>query len=161
MARAVTFTVGREVLASPRRLWEVLGDFGAEHRWASNIAACRRDTEHVGVGTVRACILTKPLMGRASVAEEIIDYAPGRTLAYRLHGGAGPFRSAEGRWTIRAGSTTRSADRETTYVEVSGRLVPRGPLTGLLLSGPARAIARRAARASLADLAAYVERQSS
>lgn len=161
MVRAVTFTVRREVLVSSRRLWEVLGDFGAEHRCASNIAVCRRDTEHVGVGTVRSCILTRPLMGRASVAEELVEYAPGRTLAYRLHGGAGPFRSAEGRWTIRAGAPNRSADRETTYVEVSGHLVPRGPLTGLLLSGPARALARRAARASLADLAAYVERPSS
>lgn len=140
----------RSVRAAPAAVWSVLGDFGAEHRWASQLRHCERDTEAVRVGAIRTCVLAKALMGRKAVAEQLIDYDPGKTLAYQLLGGAGPFRTAEGRWTI-------IPERGGVLVEVSGRFQPRGALIGLVFGRLARAFAQRAARRALDDLADFVE----
>lgn len=150
-AQLMQISEGRCVGAAPAYVWSILGDFGNEHIWASQLKDCRRDTETVRVGTVRACTLAKPLMGRADVEEQLIDFDPGKTLSYRLRGGAGPFRSAEGRWSIRP-------DVDGTFVEVSGRFEPRNAVIAALLGGLARVVAVQAARRALADLAAYVER---
>lgn len=147
--QAIEIARGRRVAIAPAAVWSVLGDFGAEHRWASQLKHCRRDTEVVGVGSVRRCVLAKPLMGRTTVEEELIDYDPGRTLAYELRGGAGPFRSAEGRWTVRP-------DGSGAYIEISGRFRPRNALIGLLLGRIARFSAERAAQRALDDLALFL-----
>ena len=139
-----------EVRAPPADVWRVLGDFGTEHRWASQLRLCRRSTAHVAVGTVRSCILARPLMGRSEVEEELVEYEPGRMLAYRLRGTAGPFRTAEGRWTIRPGGAG-------TLVEVGGRFQPRNIFVGALFGRLARRTAERAAARALRDLAAYLQ----
>ena len=90
----VQISEGRVIPAAPAYVWSVVGDFGNEHKWASQLKHCQRDTDKVRVGSVRYCTLAKPLMGRSAVEEELIDYDPGKTLSYRLRGGAGPFRSA-------------------------------------------------------------------
>jgi len=148
----IEISAGRSVRAAPAVVWSVLGDFGTEHRWASQLRRCQRDTDTVRVGSIRACLLAKSVMGRAAVEEELIDYVPGKTLAYRLRGSAGPFRSAEGRWSL-------TPECGGTFVEVSGRFQPYNALVGLLLGRFARASARRAARRALDDLANYFEAQ--
>jgi uncharacterized protein YndB with AHSA1/START domain len=149
MTREIHLSEGRHLDASPAEVWAVLGDFGNEHRWAPTLAHCTRDTETIRVGTVRSCTLAKPLLGRTSVEEELTEYEPGRALAYQLRGGAGPFRTAGGRWEI-------YADEDGTFVSVTGRFVPRNAVVGFLFGGLARLTARRAARRSLSDLATYL-----
>lgn len=128
----------------------LLGDFGTEHHWASQLKHCRRNTDMVRVGTVRSCTLARPMMGRSAVDEELIEFDPGKGLSYRLRGGAGPFRYAEGRWTI-------SPDGAGTLVEVSGRFEPRSALIGILFGGLACAAATRAAQRAVDDLTMYIE----
>src|ERR671918_3007143 len=94
MPKPLSFTVERRVGASRDAVWEVLGDFGTEHRWTKSLEHCERDTDLVGVGTIRTCTLPKPLMGRTSVREQLTEYEPGQALAYLLEGSAGPFASA-------------------------------------------------------------------
>jgi uncharacterized protein YndB with AHSA1/START domain len=138
------------VRADPALVWSILGDFGTEHRWASQLRHCQRSSDVVRVGTVRSCTLARPIMGRSSVDEELVEFEPGKALSYRLRGGAGPFRSAEGRWTI-------SPDGAGALVEVSGRFEPRSAVIGFLFGNLARAAARRAARRALDDLAIFAE----
>jgi len=148
-ATPITICERQTIPAAADTVWAVLGDFGTEHRWSRQLAACDRDHATVTVGTVRSCRLARPLLGRRQVAEQLTDYQPGSTLAYQLRGSAGAFRSAEGRWTLRAAQGG-------TVVEVSGRFQPRSPLVGLVLGPLARRTAVRAARRALADLTAFV-----
>ena len=147
---AIEIAATRMIRADPAIVWSILGDFGTEHRWASQLKQCRRSTDWVRVGTVRSCMLAKPIMGQSAVEEELIEFEPGKALAYRLRGSAGPFRSAEGRWRI-------SPFEGGTLVEVSGRFQPHNALVKVLLGGLARASARRAAHRALDDFARYVE----
>ena len=60
------------------------------------------------MGTVRTCVLPRPLMGRDHVREQLTEFEPGRALSYRLEGPAGPFAVASSRWStnpVNAGST--------------------------------------------------------
>jgi uncharacterized protein YndB with AHSA1/START domain len=148
--QAIKTSVSRTIEADPAFVWSVLGDFGTEHRWASQLSHCCRSTETVHVGTVRSCTLTKPIMGRSAVDEELIEFDPGKGLSYRLRGGAGPFRCAEGRWTIRPVATG-------TLVEVFGRFEPRCALFSFFFGGLARAAATRAAQRAVDDLSTFIE----
>jgi hypothetical protein len=100
------FEITRPVRAPAGAIWEVLGDFGTEHRWTKSLSHCERDTVAVGVGTVRSCTLPKPLMGRKEVREAITEYTPGVAIAYALEGSAGPFASAASRWSVRPRRST-------------------------------------------------------
>ncbi len=131
-------------------VWAVLGDFGSEHRWSSQLARCGRDADIVAVGTVRTCRLARPLLGRRQVTERVTDYQPGRTLAYQLGGGAGPFRTAGGRWSLCPDG------RGCTVIEVTGSFQPRSQLAGRLAGPLARRIAARAARRALTDLTTHL-----
>ena len=91
MTAKLQFEVTRTLPAPLDAVWKVLGDFGAEHRWASGFSHCERDTPVVGVGTARTCTLIKPLMGRTKVREELTEYQPGEALAYALDGPADPL----------------------------------------------------------------------
>lgn len=150
--QAIEIAAGRVIRADLAIVWSILGDFGTEHRWASQLKQCRRSTDWVRVGTVRSCTHAKPIMGRSAIEEELTEFEPGRALTYRLRGGAGPFRSAEGRWRV-------SPVKNGTLVEVSGRFQPHTALVKVLPGGLARASARRAAHRALDDFARYVERQ--
>ena len=140
--------------ASSEAVWKVLGDFGTEHRWTKSLAQCVRDTEVVGVGTIRTCTLPKPLMGRSSVREQLTEYEPGAALAYRLEGAAGPFSSASSRW-----STTASADGGT-IVTVEGFLTARSRAARVLVWPLARPILRRLTRRVIGELGVFVARES-
>jgi uncharacterized protein YndB with AHSA1/START domain len=132
-------------------VWSVVGDFGHEDRWTRNIQQSSRDTPDVRVGTVRTLVLAKALMGRDRVEEVVIAVEPGRLLAYRLRGSAGPFAVAESYWRLRE-------DGDGTVVEIEGRFVPRSALIGVLIGGAAMAAVRRTLDGTLRELAANVER---
>jgi hypothetical protein len=127
--QAIEISVSGTIGADPAVIWSILGDFGTEHRWASQLKHCQRSTDMVRIGTVRSCTLAKPLMGRSTVNEELIEFEPGEALSYRLRGNAGPFRSAEGRWAMSPGHGGG------TVVEVSGRFEPRSALVGFFVWG--------------------------
>ena len=150
MTRPITIVEAARTHRTPAQVWRLLGDFGNEHRWSSQLASCRRDTTGVGVGTRRTCALTKPLMGRTETTEELTDYVTGESLAYRLSGRAGPFRVAEGTWVV-------TPDEDATVISVSGRFEPLNTAVGLLLGPLARIVAVRAARRALSDLLTAVE----
>lgn len=141
------FEVTRDVLAPPGRVWDVLGDFGAEHRWTRTLSFCERDTPEPRVGTSRTCTLPRPLMGRTRVRETLIEYEPGRSLAYVLDGAAGPFAKAASRWTI-------APSPGGTRVRVEGSFEPRRG--GSLLWPLARPYVARVARGVLDELDAHL-----
>jgi hypothetical protein len=74
MAGQLRFTVSHTVQAPVGSIWQVLGDFGTEHRWSKQFDHCARDTDTVRVGTVRRCTLPKALMGRTEVREALTEY---------------------------------------------------------------------------------------
>ncbi len=145
MTRAITISEVARTPNSAGEVWHLLGDFGQEHLWSSQLASCRRDTAAVGIGTRRTCVLAKPLMGRTEATEELTEYVPGASLAYRLFGSAGPFRVSEGRWVV----TPQEGD---TVITVSGRFEPLNATVGLLVGPLAKLVAVRAARRALTDL---------
>lgn len=145
MSRAITISEAARTPNTAGEVWRLLGDFGQEHLWSSQLAGCSRDTAAVGIGTRRTCVLAKPLMGRTEATEELTEYVAGASLAYRLCGSAGPFRVSEGRWVV----TPREGD---TVITVSGRFEPLNATVGLLVGPVAKFVAVRAARRALTDL---------
>jgi len=154
MPKTLSFTVRSAVGASSDAIWEVLGDFGTEHRWTTSLEHCERDTDIVRVGPIRTCTLPKPLMGRTSVREQLTEYEPGEALAYLLEGSAGPFASASSRW-----STTARPDGET-IVTVEGFFTARNRAVPILVWPLARPMLRRLTRRVLGELEAFVVPQS-
>lgn len=150
MAGQLRFTVSRTVQAPVGAIWQVLGDFGTEHRWSKQLNHCARDTDTVGVGTVRTCTLPKALMGRTQVREALTEYVPGTALAYALDGGAGPFASAASRWS------TRPAPGDSTVVTVDGFLTARNRLARFLLWPLAKPMLRRLTRRVIGELEVFV-----
>jgi hypothetical protein len=132
----------------------VLGDFGTEHRWTKSLEHCERDTDMVGVGTIRTCTLPKPLMGRTSAREQLTEYEPGQALAYRLEGAAGPFASASSRW-----STSARPDGAT-IVTVEGFFTARNRAAAILVWPFAKPMLRRLTRRVIGELETFVARQA-
>lgn len=146
----VEFSVSKTVRASNAAVWDVLGDFGTEHRWTQTLTYCERNTPSVGVGTMRTCVLPKPLMGRTSVRETLIEYAPLATLTYELDGPAGPFLKARSRWSSCALSP------ETTELKVEGMFVPRNWMSRYAVWPAAKPMLRRLTWQVLSEFEAYV-----
>ena len=153
MTAKLQFEVTRTLPAPLDAVWKVLGDFGAEHRWASGFSHCERDTTVVGVGTARTCTLIKPLMGRTKVREELTEYQPGEALAYALDGPAGPFASAASRWA------TRRLDDRSTLVTVEGNFTPRNALARFIVWPLAKPMIRRLTGRVLAELETFLTAQ--
>jgi hypothetical protein len=147
---SVSFSVTQTIHASNDAIWEVLGDFGTEHRWTRTLAHCERDTPDVRVGTARTCTLPKPLMGRTRVREALTEYEPGAALAYDLDGPAGPFLTATSRWATHA--DTGAA----TVLTVEGRFTPRNWFARLLVWPLARLAIRRLTCNVIRELEAFV-----
>ena len=153
MTAKLQFEVTRTLPAPLDAVWNVLGDFGAEHRWASGLSHCERDTTVAGVGTTRTCTLSKPLMGRTKVREELTEYQPGEALAYALDGPAGPFASAASRWA------TRRLDDRSTVVTVEGNFTPRNALARFIVWPLAKPMIRRLTGRVLAELETFLTAQ--
>ena len=150
MSKTLTFKVGRTISAPSDAIWQVLGDFGTEHRWTKTLDRCDRDTAIPQVGMVRTCTLPKPLMGRSFVREELTEYQPGSALAYRLEGSAGPFASAASRWSLYSG------DDGGTHVRVEGFFTVASPLATILVWPIVKPILQRITRLVVDELAAFV-----
>lgn len=154
MGETLTFAVRRTTNAANDALWHVLGDFGTEHRWTKSLDYCERDTDTVDVGTIRTCKLPRALMGRTTVREELTEYEPGRALAYRLEGPAGPFASATSRW-----STSGGSDGATTMC-VEGFFTPRNRAVEVVVWPLVRPMLRRLTGRVMAELEGFVVGQS-
>ncbi len=148
--QTVGFEVTCAVAAPVGALWEVLGDFGTEHRWTRTLKHCERDTAAVAVGTSRICALPRPLMGRMNVRERLTEFEPGIALAYELEGAAGPFATASSRWSTREGPSG------ITLLTVEGHFTPRGWLARLVMWPLARPMIRRLTRGVMRELADFV-----
>ena len=151
MGAPLRFSASRLIQAPGERVWRVLGDFGTEHRWTTSVARCERDTQDVRVGTVRTCRLPRPLMGRTEARETLVEYEPGRALAYELDGPAGPFARAGSRWS------TAPAPGGGTLLTVEGRFEPKGWAARHLLWPLAKPMIRRLTRRVMAELDAHVQ----
>jgi hypothetical protein len=154
MGETLSFVVRRMTNASNDALWHVLGDFGTEHRWTKSLDHCERDTDIVDVGTIRTCKLPRALMGRTTVREELTQYEPGRALAYRLEGPAGPFASAASRW-----STSPGWDGGTVMC-VEGFFTARNRAARILVWPPVKPMLRRLTSRVMAELEGFVVGQS-
>lgn len=150
MARLLRFEVTHVVPASSHAIWDVLGDFGSEHRWTRSLSQCERDTVDVRVGTVRSCRLPRPLMGRDHVRETLTEYEPRHVLAYSLDGAAGPFASASSRWS------TRQMSSGSTALTVEGRFQPRNRVVPILVWPFLKPVLRRLTRRVIRELEAFV-----
>jgi len=143
------FEVTRTLAASNDDIWKVLGNFGSEHRWSKALVHCERDTPEVRVGTARICQLPRSLMGRTQVREVLIEFVPGRTLAYRLDGPAGPFVSASSRWSTN--------DRgNTTAVTVEGYFEPKHWAARAIVWPMVRPMLRRLTQRVLGELEEFL-----
>jgi hypothetical protein len=147
----IQFEVTEVVHAPLDAVWNVIGDFGTEHRWTRSMARCERDTPEVAVGTSRTCTLPKPLMGRTSVRERLTEFTPGVALSYDLEGPAGPFLRASSRWSVCA-----SEEAQTTLVTVEGRFIPRNWLARFLIWPIAKPLLQRLTRKVVGELNAFV-----
>lgn len=153
MSLSLRFAVTRLVGESNDDVWSVLGDFGREHRWTATLSHCTRDASDVRIGTVRTCILPRPLMGRTEAREELTEFEPGRALAYSLDGAAGPFAFASSRWT------TRPLSDHSTAVTVEGRFTPRNAAIPLVVWPFAKPMLQRLTRRILRELEAFLQSQ--
>ena len=144
----LTFKVTHLLEAPLSSVWEVLGDFGTEHRWTQTLVHCERDT--AVPATARTCTLPRPLMGRTKVREALTEFAPGVALAYDLDGPAGPFLTASSRWS------TQAVSEGVTALSVEGRFTPRGWTTRWLLWPLVCPMIQRLTRRVLGELEAFV-----
>jgi hypothetical protein len=147
---SLQFSTTRIVAVSNDAVWRVLGDFGTEHRWTKTLASCERDTATVGVGTVRLCKLSRPLMGRTEARETLTEFDPERVLAYRLDGPAGPFATAASRWS------TRREAANSTEITIRGDFEAKNWTTPYFVWPLARIIIRRVAARVLGELEDYL-----
>ncbi|WP_419929917.1 SRPBCC family protein [Candidatus Poriferisocius sp.] len=132
-------TCTRDIAAEPGAVWAVLADFGAISGWASNVEhSCLMSEQAEGVGTVR-----RVQVGRSSLVERVVDWAPGVTLSYSIEGLPPVIRSVANTWSLR--ETTRG-----TRVSLTSR-VNAGPRPPQQLI--AEIVARRLAKASETMLA--------
>jgi uncharacterized protein YndB with AHSA1/START domain len=151
--RSLKFAVTHVVDAPNDAVWEVLGDFGTEHRWTRTVNNCTRDTAEVRVGTVRVCQLPRPLMGRTTARETLTEFETGRALTYLLDGPAGPFAVASSRWS------TSPVARRGTAITVEGSFSPKNRAVRVLAWPVAKPMLRRLTRGVLRELEAFLVRR--
>lgn len=86
----------RTVEATAGQIWEVLADYGAISAWAPNVSHSSLTTDVAkGVGATR-----RVQVGCNALLEEVIDWQPEVTLAYKFTGLPKVVRSAENRWRL-------------------------------------------------------------
>lgn len=146
----LVFAVTKKVGVPVKQVWDVLGDFGTEHRWTRTLIYCQRDTPRVSVGTSRICTLAKPLMGRTRVREELIEFSPGQALSYKLDGPAGPFRTASSRWA------THPDAEGSTVITVEGRFTPQNKVVRVLLWPVVKPLIARLTKKVLGELEMFL-----
>ena len=127
-------------------VWAVLADFGAISRWAPNVDhSCLTTEQRQGVGATR-----RVQVGRNAFLERIVEWEPGRRLAYAIDGLPPVVRSVTNTWTLEA-----SGNSTTVTLASAVDTGPRPPrqLVARIVS---RALAK-ASREMLAGLEAYLQ----
>jgi len=133
----------RRIEADAAQVWAVLADFAAIARWAPNVDhSCLTTEQTEGVGTSR-----RVQVGRTVLVEEVVDWSPPETLAYRLAGLPAVVRAVTNRWTIEPVIGGPAADGSGPAVNVTlSSTIDTGPRPPQRLA--AKAIGRRLASAN-------------
>jgi uncharacterized protein YndB with AHSA1/START domain len=138
----------RTIAAPPRRVWDVLADFGRLSSWADNVDhSCLLEHGPDGpvVGTTR-----RVQVGRDTLVERITDIHAPDALAYDIEGLPRPVRRVVNRWALTPQNNATDVTLTTT-VEIGAN-----PLAGVA----ERALCRFMAKQSdtmLSGLAARLE----
>lgn len=122
----------RRIDAKPDEIWALLADFGSLADWVPSVSHTTLTTGgDVGVGTTR-----RVQAGRIVLLEQIVDFEPGETLAYRIDGLPRVVRHAENRWRLTEvdGGTEVSI---TSTVDTGSR-PPRRAIAGLVVAVQAK-----------------------
>lgn len=87
----------RTIAATPQAIWDVLADFGSLGSWADDVdhSSILRHGKGGPPGTTR-----RVQLGRNTFVEQIIEFDPPLTLAYRISGLPKLVQSAVNRWTL-------------------------------------------------------------
>ena len=96
--------VASGIACAPEAVWAVLADFGGISRWAPNVDhSCLTTEQPEGVGTVR-----RVQVGRNALLERVVEWEPGRRLAYEIEGLPAVVRSVTNTWELEGsgGATT-------------------------------------------------------
>ncbi len=137
----------RTIAAAQGAIWGVLADFGSLSSWADDVdhSCILRHGPDDPLGTSR-----RVQVGRNTFVENIIDFDPPVTLAYRIEGLPTRVRTAVNRWTL----TPKGA---TTVVTLTSTLrVDAGPLSRAVEWLVCRGMAKQSDRL-LAGLARRLE----
>lgn len=127
-------TCTKDIAAEPGDVWTVLADFGAINGWASNVDhSCLMSEQTEGIGMVR-----RVQVGRSSLVERVVDWAPGTKLAYSIEGLPKVIRSVVNTWSL--GETARGTRVSLTSRVNAGPRPPQELIAGI--------VARRLAKAS-------------
>jgi uncharacterized protein YndB with AHSA1/START domain len=105
-------------IAAPiEEIWDVLADFGAISSWADNVEhSCILVTVPQPVGTAR-----RLQVGRDTLIEQIIEFDPPHTLAYRIEGLPRRLGRLTNRWTLQPAGTSTTVTLTST-VEIGSRV---------------------------------------
>jgi Polyketide cyclase / dehydrase and lipid transport len=109
----------RSIAAEPKKVWDVLADFGSISLWADNIDhSCILNHGSNAVGTTR-----RVQIGRNALVERITEFDPTWALAYDVEGLPKRVRRFNNRWTLRAAQSSTTVVTLTTTIEIgSGSL---------------------------------------
>ncbi|RDH79621.1 SRPBCC family protein [Mycolicibacterium moriokaense] len=137
----------RTIAAPPQAIWDVLADFGSLSSWAEDVdhSSILRHGPDGPLATSR-----RVQIGRNTIVEQIIDFDPPVTLAYRISGLPTRVHTAVNRWTL----SPQSAATTVTLTSTIG--VDAGPLSGAVEKLVCRGLARQSDRL-LAGLAHRLE----
>jgi Polyketide cyclase / dehydrase and lipid transport len=141
MSQAVFTTTAIQIDRDPSRVWAVISDYAADHRWRKGIVEMTPDTEGLPqVGTRVHEVLE--LGGKRYTTDTIVtEVGPGMT--YRFEG-AGDSGAVRGRRTVGEGDAPGSA-RFTYEVEIEPTEIarPLRPLVAWMLRRSMRRDVRR------------------
>jgi uncharacterized protein YndB with AHSA1/START domain len=95
----------RTIAAPPQAIWDVLADFGSLSSWADSAdhsCILNQGPDGGAIDTTR-----RVQVGRNTVVERIIEFAPPSAIAYAITGLPRQFRHVVNRWTlVRSGGAT-------------------------------------------------------
>lgn len=109
----------RTVAAGPQEVWDLLADFGAISGWAGNVdhsCILWPGADGGAIGTSR-----RIQAGRTVVVERIVEFEPGRALAYDIEGLPQRLKRVRNRWSLEPGDGKGTLVTLTSTVEIGPR----------------------------------------
>lgn len=127
-------------------VWATIADFGDICRWAPDVDhSCLTTERSEGVGAVR-----RVQVGRTALLERIVEWEPGRVLAYAIEGLPPVVRSATNTWVLH-GSVGSTSVTLTSRIDTG----PRPPQK--LIARVLGRVMARTSRQMLAGLKTHLE----